>query len=56
MGGGPHGGHGPAEKAKDVKGTTKKLANRLSEHKIAIIIVIIFAIGSTILVLLVQKY
>ncbi len=48
MGGGPHGGHGPAEKAKDVKGTTKKLANRLSEHKIAIIIVIIFAIGSTI--------
>ena len=48
MGGGPHGGHGPAEKAKDVKGTTKKLANRLSEHKIAIIIVMIFARGSTI--------
>ena len=48
MGGGPHGGHGPTEKAKDVKGTTKKLANRLSEHKIAIIIVMIFAIGSTI--------
>ena len=48
MGGGPRGGHGPAEKAKDVKGTTKKLANRLSEHKIAIIIVMIFAIGSTI--------
>ena len=48
MGGGPHGGHGPAEKAKDVKGTIKKLANRLSEHKIAIIIVMIFAIGSTI--------
>ena len=48
MGGGPHGGHGPAEKAKDVKGTTKKLANRLSEQKIAIIIVMIFAIGSTI--------
>lgn len=48
MGGGPHGGHGPAEKAKDVKGTTKKLANKLSEHKIAIIIVMIFAIGSTI--------
>ena len=48
MGGGPHGGHGPAEKAKDVKGTTKKLANRLSEYKIAIRIVMIFAIGSTI--------
>ena len=47
MNGGP-GGHGPAEKAKDVKGTTKKLGKRLSNYKIAIIIVIIFAIGSTI--------
>lgn len=46
--GGPHGGHGPAEKAKDIKGTTKKLAKTLSRYKIAIIIVIIFAIGSTI--------
>ena len=46
--GGPGGGHGPVEKAKDVKGTTKKLAQRLSRYKIAIIIVMIFAIGSTI--------
>ena len=46
--GGPHGGHGPAEKAKDIKGTTKKLAGLLSKYKIAVIIVIIFAIGSTI--------
>ena len=45
---GPHGGHGPAEKAKDIKGTTKKLAGLLSQYKIAVIIVIIFAIGSTI--------
>ena len=45
--GGP-GGRGPAEKAKDVKGTTKKLGQRLSSYKIAIIIVMIFAIGSTI--------
>ena len=45
--GGP-GGHGPVEKAKDVKGTTKKLGQRLSSYKIAIIIVMIFAIGSTI--------
>ena len=37
------------EKAKDFKGTTKKLLNNyLSNYKIAIIIVIIFAIGSTI--------
>ena len=47
MGGGP-GGPGPIEKAKDVKGTTKKLGQRLSSYKIAIIIVMIFAIGGTI--------
>ena len=46
--GGPHGGQGPAEKAKDIKGTTKKLAKTLSQYKIAVIIVVIFAIGSTI--------
>ena len=46
--GGPHGGRGPVEKAKDIKGTTKKLAKMLSKYKIAVIIVIIFAIGSTI--------
>ena len=52
---GPMGGprRGPAgrtvEKAKDFKGTTKKLIkNYLSKYKIAIFIVIIFAIGSTI--------
>ena len=37
------------EKAKDFKGTTKKLINEyLSKYKIALIIVFIFAIGSTI--------
>ena len=41
------GGHAPAEKAKDIKGTTKKLAGLLAKYKIAVIIVIIFAIGST---------
>lgn len=44
-------GHGPraVEKAKDFKGTTKKLLkNYLSKYKIQLIIVIIFAIGSTI--------
>ena len=48
--GGP--GKGPGrtvEKAKDFKGTTKKLINNyLSKYKVALIIVIIFAIGSTI--------
>ena len=50
MGGmGPSKGPMSVEKAKDFKGTTKKLLNNyLSNYKIAIIIVIIFAIGSTI--------
>ena len=40
---------GPIEKAKDFKGTTKKLIkDYLARYKIALIIVIIFAIGSTI--------
>ena len=49
--GGPGRGPGGAtiEKAKDFKGTTKKLIkNYLSQYKIALIIVLIFAIGSTI--------
>ena len=37
------------EKAKDFKGTTKKLINNyLSKYKIGLIIVFIFAVGSTI--------
>ena len=40
---------GPVEKPKDFKGTTKKLMkNYLSKYKIPLIIVMIFAIGSTI--------
>ena len=49
---GPIGGPRPGqtlEKAKDFKGTTKKLIkNYLSKYKIGIIVVLIFAIGSTI--------
>lgn len=51
MGGmGPGKGQGaPIQKAQDVKGTAKKLVNGyIAKYKIAIIIVIIFAIGSTI--------
>ena len=48
--GGP--GRGPGktvEKAKDFKGTTKKLLNNyLSKYRLALVIVVIFAIGSTI--------
>ena len=49
MGGSGKGPGAQVEKAKDFKGTTKKLIkNYLSKYKIALIIVIIFAIGSTI--------
>ncbi len=47
---GPMGGSGmTTQKAKDFKGTTKKLIkNYLSKYKIGLLIVLIFAIGSTI--------
>lgn len=50
MHGGPMGGGlgAPTEKAKDFKGTLKKLLKYLGRYKIAIIIVMIFAILSTI--------
>ena len=47
--GGSKGREPTMERAKDFKGTTKKLVNNyLSKYKIGLIIVIIFAIGSTI--------
>lgn len=49
MGHGPMGGMGAGEKAKDVKGTVGKLMrNYLKDYKWKLIIVLIFAIGSTI--------
>lgn len=43
-------GHGrmPAEKAKDFKGSMKKLAKYLSAYKIYLLLVLIFAVGSTV--------
>ena len=50
--GGMGGGHGHMgmgqEKAKDFKGTMKKLINYLSPYKLGILLVIVFAIGSSI--------
>ena len=43
-----HGGMGTGEKAKDFKGTIKKLMVYLGNYKFAILFVIIFAIGSTV--------
>lgn len=48
MGHGGHRGGVPGEKAKDFKGTMKKLMTYLAQYKIALIFVVIFAIGSTI--------
>lgn len=42
------GGMAPGEKAKDFKGTIKKLLAYMGNYKIAILIVMIFAVGSTI--------
>lgn len=43
-----HGGMMPGEKAKDFKGTIKKLLAYMGNYKIALFIVMIFAVGSTI--------
>lgn len=45
--GGPMGQMGSGEKAKDFKGTMKKLGKYMSNYKIGIIFVLIFAVGST---------
>src|SRR5690606_32993526 len=51
---GPMGGHGPmgmgrpVEKAKDFKGTLKRLINYLKPHRIRLLVVLIFAAASTI--------
>ena len=46
MGGGPMGA--PVEKAKDFKGTVRKLVKYIGRYKIALIFVFLFAIGGTI--------
>lgn len=48
MGGGMHGRMNPAEKAKDFKGTMKKLFHYLGSYKIGLAAVLIFAAASTI--------
>lgn len=46
FGSGPMGGMGAGEKAKNFKGTMKELLKYLKPYRIAIILVVIFAIGS----------
>ncbi len=51
---GPMGGHGPGhgmmpgEKAKDFKGTLKKMIAFMGRFKAALVVVLVFAIGSTV--------
>lgn len=54
MGPGPGGPHGmmPGEKAKDFKGTMRKLTSRLSKFKIRFLFVLLFAIGSTVFLII----
>ena len=40
---GPHGGMAPGEKAKDFKGTMKKLMTYIGKYKFAVATVIVFA-------------
>lgn len=51
----PGGGPGAADKAKDFKGSLKKLLKRVSDYKILIIMSFIFAIGSTIFAIISPK-
>lgn len=46
--GGPHGGMAPGEKAKDFKGTMKKLIRYIGNYKYAVAAVLLFAVGSTV--------
>lgn len=48
MGGGPMGGMATGEKAKDLKGTMKKLLVYMGKFKIQMFVVVVFAIGGTI--------
>ena len=53
---GPRGFGGPVVKAKDKKGTIKRIWRYMEKQKIAIIVSIIFVIISTLLNLLVPYY
>ena len=53
--GGPMGGMGTGEKAKDFKGTVKKLIKYLSDFRWQMLMVLVFAIGSTIFAIVSPK-
>ena len=44
---GPHGGMAPGEKAKDFRGTMKKLMTYIGKYKFSVASVIVFSMGST---------
>ena len=53
--GGPGGHIGPVEKPKDLKGTLLKMARYMGKFKFALVIVFIFAIGSTVFTIIGPK-
>ncbi len=55
MGGGPGHGGGPVEKAKDFKGTFKRLVKYIGKNKAPILIVFLMAIGSTVFMIVGPK-
>ena len=52
---GPGGGIAPTEKAKDFKGTMKKLLHHIAGYKIGIVLVLFFAVGGTVFSILGPK-
>ncbi len=53
--GGPMGFGNPVEKAKDFKGTLKRLIGYLKPHKINLVVVLIFAMASTVFTIVAPK-
>jgi len=49
MGRGGHGGMGSIEKAKDVRGTLRRLLNYLGEYSLLLIVVVALTVGGTLL-------
>lgn len=56
--GGPMGGHGggvPGEKARDFKGTMRKLVGALGPHRVAVVLVMVIAVASAVFMILGPK-
>lgn len=50
-GGGPGGGYIPGEKAKNFRGTARKLIRYIGSYRVTVFLVALFAVGGTISIL-----